>query len=222
MLGSFPSSQSLQVVCCSATFTEKAGSDSLNHPQIRASVETWCPDRYDVEIPNNSIIVSGKTRCASSVDNTSEVSINPLITQDIHVCSEHKKIRKLMDFIRVEAAKRVVCSLCRSRTRKRRSGRRASRWSSWIKWKRESSCWTGFTRSRIDRVLRLVELGERTVGEAEARPSKAEQRGRSSGRSQAASDRFFKQPNDAAISSYVYLIWMFSISMFVGLSMICC
>ncbi|CBK23110.2 uncharacterized protein [Blastocystis hominis] len=90
MLGSFPSSQSLQVVCCSATFTEKAGSDSLNHPQIRASVETWCPDRYDVEIPNNSIIVN----------NTSEVSINPLITQDIHVCSEHKKIRKLMDFIR--------------------------------------------------------------------------------------------------------------------------
>ena len=35
------------------------------------------------------------------LDNSSEVSINPLITQDIHVCSEHKKIRKLMDFIRV-------------------------------------------------------------------------------------------------------------------------
>ena len=129
MLDLFPSSQSLRVICCSATFTEKAGIKALNHAQIRESVETWCPDRYDVEIPNNSIIVSRRHRKNElmSIDNTSEVSINPLITQDIHVCSEHKKIRKLMDFIRVDKEKRVDCSLCRSRTRNRRCGRKASR-----------------------------------------------------------------------------------------------
>lgn len=34
-------------------------------------------------------------------DTDSEVSINPLITQDVQLCSEHKKLRKLFDFIRV-------------------------------------------------------------------------------------------------------------------------
>lgn len=37
----------------------------------------------------------------NGIDTLSEVSVNPLITQDIHLCSEHKKIRKLFDFIRV-------------------------------------------------------------------------------------------------------------------------
>ena len=30
-----------------------------------------------------------------------EVSLNPLVTQDVQLCSEHKKLRKLFDFIRV-------------------------------------------------------------------------------------------------------------------------
>lgn len=29
------------------------------------------------------------------------MSLNPLITQDVQLCSEHKKLRKTMDFIRV-------------------------------------------------------------------------------------------------------------------------
>jgi len=34
------------------------------------------------------------------------VSLNPLITQDVQLCSEHKKLRKTMDFIRVGAGRR--------------------------------------------------------------------------------------------------------------------
>ena len=100
MLGSFPPTQCYQVICCSATFTEK----------IRESVDQWCPDRYEVEIPNKSIVVN----------NSSEVSINPLITQDIQVCSEHKKVRKLMDFIRVRKRSDVKSSLFRIKTKRRR------------------------------------------------------------------------------------------------------
>lgn len=29
------------------------------------------------------------------------MSLNPLVTQDVQLCSEHKKLRKLFDFIRV-------------------------------------------------------------------------------------------------------------------------
>ena len=31
------------------------------------------------------------------------MSLNPLVTQDVQLCSEHKKLRKLFDFIRVGA-----------------------------------------------------------------------------------------------------------------------
>ncbi|KNB41402.1 ATP-dependent RNA helicase [Blastocystis sp. subtype 4] len=80
MFSSIPPEQKYQTVCCSATYTDR----------IRDSVNQWCPDRYEVEIPNSSLVLNS----------LSEVSVNPLITQDIHLCSEHKKIRKLFDFIR--------------------------------------------------------------------------------------------------------------------------
>ena len=64
-------------------------------------MDQWCPDRYEVEIPNSSLLLSIDMGERFTVDSLSEVSINPLITQDIRLCSEHKKIRKLFDFIRV-------------------------------------------------------------------------------------------------------------------------
>ena len=69
--------------------------------QIKDSVDRWCTDRYEVEIPNKSLLLSiHSSAIITTIDTLSEVSVNPLITQDIHLCSEHKKIRNyLISFV---------------------------------------------------------------------------------------------------------------------------
>ena len=58
MFNSLSTEREYQIVCCSATNTEKVVTRRRHDGQIQGVVEKWCPNRYDIEMPNNSIVVS--------------------------------------------------------------------------------------------------------------------------------------------------------------------
>ena len=58
MFNSLSTEREYQIVCCSATNTEKVVMRRRDDGQIQGVVEKWCPNRYDIEMPNNSIVVS--------------------------------------------------------------------------------------------------------------------------------------------------------------------